>query len=562
MTKAQKYYEKVLNIGVIILLAWHMIMTIGKIFFSAYKAEMIYAGVLFLLSFIYIVLCRVRWKGTQNRISLITSRIRTKNQCLCIVFFVWYVISLLINKGPRVKDNFWLLYDVGINCFLLFSLPAILPKEKGKKTIDFLLHVISLAGLCYVIYGLWHLFTLNYVYLDSGEFIGMTAKHNFELGAYYNSTAAFALSFILLSLYMTATQNVLIKVFYILTLIPHTLTLILTNSRTAFGACIAAYFCFIFLVIWNNLQQKTIMIRLICAIIASAAAAAAIWMLRPLGFQFFESVTQFSTEKMNAVAMLHKGPVGYDEITAGNRIGRCMIFFSIPVLITKEKFTVLSKFVHHSINRAVKISLAAALIFVLFTFSIVVSPDTSDTAFVFNHNIVHADVIVPDAVQSPSYTGAESVRDFGDFTTIKSREEIWKDSIKIMTSDWKTFLFGVTPLGFDDAIKRVTGKNTRVYHAHNEVLNMGVSLGVPMMLALLVLYISIGIKSIRLCFLNKKQSFPGVYVLPIVFITFFISTLLEAYLFASFTIMSSLFFLFCGWINALDMNRSTDGLDN
>ena len=112
MTQAQKNYEKILNIGVIILLAWHMIMTIGKIFFSTFKAEMIFAAVLFLLAIIYLALCRFKWKETGNRFILLTEKFKTPNQFICIIFFIWYIISLLINKGPRVKDNFWLLYDV------------------------------------------------------------------------------------------------------------------------------------------------------------------------------------------------------------------------------------------------------------------------------------------------------------------------------------------------------------------------------------------------------------------------------------------------------------------
>ena len=84
---------------------------------------------------------------------------------------------------------------------------------------------------------------------------------------------------------------------------------------------------------------------------------------------------------------------------------------------------------------------------------------------------------------------------------------------------------------------------------------MGVSLGVPMMIVLLIFFISTGIKSFRLGILGRNQHFIGAYILPVVYITLIISTLVEAYLFASFTIMSCLFFLFCGWINALDADE-------
>ena len=149
-------------------------------------------------------------------------------------------------------------------------------------------------------------------------------------------------------------------------------------------------------------------------------------------------------------------------------------------------------------------------------------------------------------------TGKEYARDIDDLETIQSRKIIWKNAIKIMKTDTKTFLFGVTPLGFDDALKEIGAGQTKIYTAHNELLNMGISLGVPMMFALLLLFIFTGIKSFRLAFSEKNWSFESAYILPVIFFTFNISTLIEGYLFASFTLSSCLFFLVCGWINALD----------
>ena len=550
MTQAQKNYEKLLNIGMIVLLLWHMIMTIGKIFFSTVKAEMIYAAFLFLLSAVYIVLCRTKWTNTENRIDLITAKIRTPNQFICIVFLIWYMISLLINKGPRVKDNIWLIYDAGINCLLLFNLPVILSKEKGKKIIDFLLCVVSIVGLFYVIYGLWHLFTLNFIRLESGEFIRMTTYHTFEIGAYYNSTGAFALSFILIALYMIATQNILIKIFYALTLIPHTLTLFLTNSRAIFIACIAAYFFFVFLTVWNKTKQKMTALRLTISILTSAAAAAVIWELRPLAFQLFESVTNFSGGQINALTLLSQKPAANIEAFPVNGISRCMMLFSLSPLFSKKNSKKFSIIVSRFAKRAVRISLITALIMVFYTVSSYVLPGNEDN----NRSSFIADRISAQS-ETAVQSGEDSVRDINDFSTIKSRERTWKYSLEIIKSDWKTFLFGVTPLGFNDAFYKVSGIGKKYHHAHNEVLNMGVSLGVPMMIVLLIFFISTGIKSFRLGILGRNQRFIGAYILPVVYITLIISTLVEAYLFASFTIMSCLFFLFCGWINALDADE-------
>ena len=96
----------------------------------------------------------------------------------------------------------------------------------------------------------------------------------------------------------------------------------------------------------------------------------------------------------------------------------------------------------------------------------------------------------------------------------------------------------------------------RVTHAHNQILQVGLILGVPMMVVFILLLIVMIVKSFRLGLISGKRHFPGAYILPVVFGTYVILTLVEAYLVATFSIMSSLFFLFCGWINALDTTNS------
>ena len=58
-------------------------------------------------------------------------------------------------------------------------------------------------------------------------------------------------------------------------------------------------------------------------------------------------------------------------------------------------------------------------------------------------------------------------------------------------------------------------------------------------------------KSVKLGFLAGDNHFKGVYILPVVFLALMILNLVEAYLTGYFSIMACLFFLFCGWMNAL-----------
>ena len=531
-----------LEIGTMILVLWHMLMTFGKYFCSTYKAEMIYAAVLAFAAVIYLVLCRFKWPETQYRIKDFAKQFRSPWQIFCFILFIWSILSFLVNGMPYFMDNLWLIFDVGIDCLLLFNLPLVLSKEMAKKSINVLLHIVSLAGTGIAIFGLWHLFTLDFITLPTGEIIGMVGPF-FRLGSYYNLTAAIALSFILISLYMMATQSTALKIIYAVNLIPHTLVLMLTNSRTSFITCIFAYFLAMFLVIWNLPVQKSIPLRLITSLIAAAAAAGITWMIRTWPFQLFEAVTHFSNPGTSGLM----SPVMLSDNSSGSaEISRCLFLFALPAFISGEKVNQSLRKIRQGFFRSAKISLIAAVFMVLCTVCSYVSPMSDNGTRSFQLNIARAEGESKSAAQA----GEEALRDLNDLKTIKARELIWGKTISIMRSDWRNFLFGITPMATADVLAQVGGA-----HAHNQVLQVGLILGVPMMIAFTVFLIVMIIKSIRLGLITGKRYFPGAYILPVVFSTYVVLTLVEAYLVAAFSIMSSLFFLFCGWINALDLSN-------
>ena len=549
MTQAQKKYEKLLGIGTMILLLWHILMTFGKYFCSTYKAEMIYAAFLGFAAVIYLVLCRFKWPETQYRIKEFSKKFRSPCQIFCFILFIWTILSFLVNGMPYFMDNLWLIFDVGIDCLLLFNLPMVLSKEMAKKTIDILLHIVSLVGTGIALYGLWHLFTLDFITLPTGEIIGMV-KTSFQLGSYYNLTAAIALSFILISLYMMAAQSTALKIIYAVNLVPHTLVLMLTNSRTSFIACIFAYFIAMFLAVWNLPAQKSIPVRLITSLAASAAAAWIVWMVRTWSFQLFESVTHFSNP---VTARIMSPDMLFDISSGSDDISRCLFLVSLPVFLSGEKVKQFLHKLQKVFFRTAKISMIAAVFVVLCTVCSYVSPMSDDGTNNFQVNIARAEGETKTAAQA----GEEALRDLDDLDAIKARERIWISVIAALKSNKLWFLFGATPLGSADAIREV--RNVGPYIgpavAHNQILQVGISVGVPMIVVFVIFLIFLGIKSIKLGLLGRNIEFKGAYILPIVYLTFVLISSVEAYLFATFSIMSSLFFLFCGWINALDKKQ-------
>ena len=549
MTQAQKTYEKLLGIGTLILVLWHMLMSFGKYFFANYKAELAFAGLLGAAAVIYLLLSLFKWKETRYRIIDFFKKFRTPGQIICILLFVWTILSFLVNGMPHFKDNLWLIFDTGINCLILFNLPMVLSKEKAKKAIEWLLHIVSLFGLAVVLFGLWHLFTLNFITLKTGEIIGMTVYYSFQLGSYYNLTAAITLSFILIAFYMIASQSKLIKILYSISLIPYTLALLLTNSRAGFISCVSAYFLTVFLILWNQQSKRSIPVRLLICIAASAAAAGIIWEMRTWAFQLFETVTHFSSGKLTHLTGISM-TAGNHGVPDSSEISQCMVLFSIPVFLSWEKMKEQLTRLQYSLRRSAKISLLTALVLVFCTVTSVVSPMIGS-----NSNIDYAQTSEKET-KTAAQAGEDAVRDLNNMGTIKARERIWQETISIMTSDWRSFLFGTTPIGTLDALK-----NVNAFHAHNQILQVGICIGVPMMLVFTAFLILIGIKCIPLGLIDGKRISHEAFILPTVFISFIILTLVEAYLFASFSIMSSLFFLFCGWINALDEERRKKGAE-
>lgn len=549
MTQTQKTYEKILGIGTLILVVWHMLMTFGKYFCSAYKAEMIYAAILSFAAVIYLILCRYKWPETQYRIKDFIKKLQSPCQIFCFVLLFWSILSFFVNGTPYFKDNLWLIFDMAINCLILFNLPMVLSQDKVKKIIDLLLHIVSFVGTGIAVFGLWHLFTLDFITLETGEIIGMV-RHSFQLGCYYNLTAAIALSFILIALYMMASQKIPVKIIYTVSLIIHTLVLFLTNSRAAFVACIFAYFAAMFLVVWNLPAQRSMPLRFLTSLAASALTAGVIWMMRTWAFQLFEAVTHYS----NPVTSRIMGPAMLSDISFdSDEISRCLFLVSLPVFLSGEKVKRFLRKIQRVFFRTAKISMIAAVFMILCTVCSYVSPMSDNGTKNFQLNIALAEGESKTAAQA----GADALRDLDDLGTIKAREQIWNKTISVMQNDWRSFLFGITPMATKDALAQF-----RATHAHNQVLQVGLILGVPMMIVFTVFLIVMGIKSIRLAFVSGKQRFSGAYILAVLFSTYVVLTLVEAYLVAAFSIMSGLFFLFCGWINVLNADKEKENSGN
>ncbi len=147
-------------------------------------------------------------------------------------------------------------------------------------------------------------------------------------------------------------------------------------------------------------------------------------------------------------------------------------------------------------------------------------------------------------------TGADNAR---KLTNLSNRTEVWKATLKVMTTNKQIFFFGVTPSMVTDAIETIGGYRVeRVVHAHNILLQIGVSMGVPAMLLFTAYLVSIAIRCVRILFGKSGKTLKYACLIPAVILCFVVIDMAEVYLVTRFSVMACFFFLFCGWAMAID----------
>lgn len=136
--------------------------------------------------------------------------------------------------------------------------------------------------------------------------------------------------------------------------------------------------------------------------------------------------------------------------------------------------------------------------------------------------------------------------DIRELSGLSGRVKIWAASLKIMFSSPGAFVFGVSPLRVTNALMQIGGLKDAFAHAHNQILQVGVSLGVPAMIGYIVFLIRICLRSIQILFGKNVKLFPHAYMVPIVILCQVVMNATEAYTVAYYSVMGSVFFLFCG----------------
>lgn len=137
-----------------------------------------------------------------------------------------------------------------------------------------------------------------------------------------------------------------------------------------------------------------------------------------------------------------------------------------------------------------------------------------------------------------------------------ARLRIWRSSLGILTSGGRQFFCGVPmaliPEKIQEYMIKIFGRDEIYAHAHNVVLQTGLIAGVPGMLLLLGFLGKIFVPCCKIGIGKKAAQFPGSYILPIGVLAMLAQNMFEPFLLFYFSVMACLFFLFCGYIVAIN----------
>ena len=309
-TSFQLQYEKGLRVFVLLFAIFHMWISFTRHFFAPenrisasdtlltlFKTEK-WAGLVLLIAVIvYLLLSRIRFKGTWLRIKSILKGSMSREMILLICLFVYSVYCFHIQSKSYTnifKNADLYLFDLAVCIFIFFLLPILLGTKKAKVYVDILLHAIMLISTAFIVWALWNLLHLHLVSLPNGLQVGMTGSYSFYPGVNQNIGAAIGTTMILISMYMIATHCWPFKVAYGIALLVHLFATLLTNSRGNYVALLCALPLFIFMLVWLSAHKLSTAKRILFSCVAAGVTFVAVWQLRHFVFWLFERITHLS----------------------------------------------------------------------------------------------------------------------------------------------------------------------------------------------------------------------------------------------------------------------------
>lgn len=135
---------------------------------------------------------------------------------------------------------------------------------------------------------------------------------------------------------------------------------------------------------------------------------------------------------------------------------------------------------------------------------------------------------------------------------LSGRGLIWHAAVVIMFSGPKNFFLGVMPSMVGQTIVDMKLHYILFPHCHNLLLQVGTSLGVPSMIMYLLFLISLLRRSMRIIKAEDDRRYEHAWAISMILLCILIIEIMETFLFGPSYVNAPVFYLFAGWLIALD----------
>lgn len=134
---------------------------------------------------------------------------------------------------------------------------------------------------------------------------------------------------------------------------------------------------------------------------------------------------------------------------------------------------------------------------------------------------------------------------------LNGRESIWKACRQLLNSGPANRYLGVTPCKVRKMMMEVGGLKFSMPHAHNVVLQIGVSLGVIAMALEVIFLLLIVVRGFRIV-INRKRFSRNAWMIPVLLVCMYIMDTVEVTTFATGWATLPVFYLFAGLLASMD----------
>lgn len=268
-------FDKTLSVLFGILAMFHLLFTMSiyvmgsKYQLIALKVDRYLALTAIAALVVYIVLMMTKYRlHTKNTIIPYIKQIFSGTNLWVTLLFIWYLLSCVFwgtQMGGKIfKINDRLLMDVVISFFVLYMFPW------DKRAYDWFVHTLMLVNTVFMLWVLYNVFSLNVLKVPGGR-IYMSKQYSLSIACNRNSTGAFAAVFLMLALCMISMKKGIVRGAYIIAALIQLFPLYLSNSRTAYLACVIAIAAAGFFLVQRVYNGKCkLILSLGCAVLCGA----------------------------------------------------------------------------------------------------------------------------------------------------------------------------------------------------------------------------------------------------------------------------------------------------